>query len=60
MFRISEEMVHMYTKKHSTPDVPEDVIKAVTERNMSLCEAASLGGMIHTALYNRVKSSKND
>jgi hypothetical protein len=27
MFKTSEKMVHTYTKKHSTPDVPEDVIR---------------------------------
>jgi predicted DNA-binding protein YlxM (UPF0122 family) len=62
MFRTSEKMVRTYTKKCSTPDVPEDVtrkaIKAITERNMSFHEAASLYGMTHTALYQRIKKSK--
>jgi hypothetical protein len=62
MFMTTEKTVRTCIKKHSTPEIPNDVIteaiKAVTERNMSLYGTSSLYGTTHRALYFRVEKSK--
>jgi gamma-glutamyl:cysteine ligase YbdK (ATP-grasp superfamily) len=37
MFRTSEKIVRTYTKKHSTPDVPEDVVREAIKAVTGIC-----------------------
>lgn len=55
-------MVQTYKKKRTKPDVNENDMKAavtaVKENKMPLRRAATIYGLIHTALYCRVKKEQ--